>query len=222
MKNNTAFFIVALCSLSLVILHTMRTSTQDTFTLKEICSDNTTLLDSFFDTDCKNFTLSTQEIKFLYGYTPQLLKKHIKIQTKKNLYRYYILSYMHNDNCIGFIVLKININRQDNTTEYFYLLNNPETKIYDYALIEYLAVDAHYRKQGIAQKLIKQALKKCLDINLDSLALTVDNQNTLAINLYKKAGFQLINPQEKQLVVNHQPTQQKITNGYFLMFEKTT
>lgn len=54
-------------------------------------------------------------------------------------------------------------------------------------LIDGLYVEEDYRNNGIATKLIKDALTMIKDVNF--IDINVMSQNTRAINLYKKIGF---------------------------------
>lgn len=60
--------------------------------------------------------------------------------------------------------------------------------IYDRIEIDYIAVDSKHRRKGIADKLIEYI------INLGdfSLSLEVNIKNNIAINLYKKHGFEIV------------------------------
>ncbi|MDE5556325.1 MAG: ribosomal protein S18-alanine N-acetyltransferase [Ruminococcus sp.] len=52
-----------------------------------------------------------------------------------------------------------------------------------------VAVDENFRRKGLAQKLIEEFIK-ILPENTESIFLEVRENNTPAINLYKKCGFE--------------------------------
>ena len=88
------------------------------------------------------------------------------IKNKDNI----LLCYEEDNIIKGYIYLKPVIN--DNTKGY---------------LIDGLYVDAKYRNNGIATKLIDNALT--IIKNVDFIDINVMSQNINAINLYKKFGF---------------------------------
>lgn len=61
-------------------------------------------------------------------------------------------------------------------------------QIYDRIEIDYITVDSKHRRKGIADKLMEYI------INLGdfSLSLEVNVENNIAINLYKKHGFEIV------------------------------
>lgn len=63
----------------------------------------------------------------------------------------------------------------------------------DEFLIAHLAVDEHFRRQGIAQVLLSKAEQDALSLGLSRLVLEVEIGNHNAIALYSKAGFEIIN-----------------------------
>ena len=71
---------------------------------------------------------------------------------------------------------------------YIYLkpVNNDSQKGY---LIDGLYVDIKYRNNGIATKLIENALNVIKDINVAVVDINVMANNNVAINLYKHFGF---------------------------------
>jgi len=72
------------------------------------------------------------------------------------------------------------------------LINNTEAEKDEY-LIAHLAVDEHFRRQGIAQALLAKAEQDTRSHGLHKLVLEVEIGNDKAISLYKKAGFEIIN-----------------------------
>ena len=55
-----------------------------------------------------------------------------------------------------------------------------------------LMVDAQYRGQGVAQKLLQQLLHSCLVKQYDDAVIRVWNKNIPAVSLYSKLGFKEI------------------------------
>ncbi len=86
--------------------------------------------------------------------------------------RNYLLCYIENDVIVGYIYVK-------------YIKTDEEEK---YSL-DALYVEENNRRQGIASKLIQEALNtiKSTDINCVEVNALFDNKK--AINLYKKYGF---------------------------------
>lgn len=60
-----------------------------------------------------------------------------------------------------------------------------------YAYIEDIAVDAHFRRLGIGQELISQAKQWAQERNLPGLMLETQNNNVKACQFYERCGFQL-------------------------------
>ena len=85
-----------------------------------------------------------------------------------------VFGYYDNDNLVGFI----HVNR-----------------LYENMDVINIVVDASYRKQGIASKLIDYVLNN--NEGLESVLLEVNDKNIPAINLYKKCGFEVINVRKK-------------------------
>ncbi|MFJ8064475.1 GNAT family N-acetyltransferase [Psychrobacillus sp. NPDC096426] len=70
---------------------------------------------------------------------------------------------------------------------YVYIEASPEHKE---GTIEYIAVSAEYRKQGIGTKLIRAALSYLFSFKeIEEISLIVAKVNNKAIHLYKAAGF---------------------------------
>ena len=72
------------------------------------------------------------------------------------------------------------------------LAGNKEAERDEY-LIAHLAVDEHFRRQGIAQALLEKAARDARAQGLSRLVLEVEIGNQNAIALYQKAGFEIIN-----------------------------
>lgn len=72
-----------------------------------------------------------------------------------------------------------------------------------------IAVDAHYRRQGIAQALVKELVAQLREKGNHSLTLEVRISNAPAIALYEKLGFEQVgkrpnyyrNPKEDALIL---------------------
>ncbi len=69
---------------------------------------------------------------------------------------------------------------------YLKLVNNDNKKGY---LIDGLYVDNEYRNNGIATKLIENALNVIKKANISVVDINVMTNNSVAINLYKRFGF---------------------------------
>jgi ribosomal protein S18 acetylase RimI-like enzyme len=72
------------------------------------------------------------------------------------------------------------------------LADNKEAERDEY-LIAHLAVDAHFRRQGIAQALLAKAAEDSLALGIQKLVLEVEIDNHSAFALYRKAGFETVN-----------------------------
>lgn len=83
-----------------------------------------------------------------------------------------LLCYEENEIIKGYIYLK--------------LIDNDNQKCY---LIDGLYVDNEYRNNGIATKLIENALNEIKNTNVDVVDINVMAHNNVAINLYKHFGF---------------------------------
>lgn len=56
-----------------------------------------------------------------------------------------------------------------------------------------IGIRKRFRKQGYAQSLIEYLFDFCLEQKKDKIFLEVSSLNNVAINLYRKMGFKLIN-----------------------------
>ncbi len=70
-------------------------------------------------------------------------------------------------------------------------------KIVDFAAILNVAVDKNYRKKGVGFALLQKFEKEVLKRDLSSITLEVRESNKDAINLYRKAGFEIKGKREK-------------------------
>ncbi len=70
-------------------------------------------------------------------------------------------------------------------------------KIIDFAAILNIAVDKDFRKKGIGFALLQEFEKEVLKKDLSSITLEVRESNKEAINLYRKAGFEIKGKREK-------------------------
>lgn len=99
-----------------------------------------------------------------------IVKDYFKkvIKNKDNI----LLCYEEDKIIKGYIYLKI----VDNTNKKGYLIDG-------------LYVDNEYRNKGIATKLIENALNVIKDTNVDVVDINAMANNSAAINLYKRFGF---------------------------------
>ncbi|MGK7938684.1 MAG: GNAT family N-acetyltransferase [Crocosphaera sp.] len=75
------------------------------------------------------------------------------------------------------------------------------TKIEGSLYVYILAVDSHYRKQGIGKKLMNHVENKARKQNISSISLTVWSDNINAIKFYEKQGFKEV----KHIKVDYHP-----------------
>lgn len=85
----------------------------------------------------------------------------------------YLLGYYDKDNLVGFLHY---------------------SKMYETIDIVNIVVDNDYRNQGIATKLINEMINSFEDVT--NIMLEVNENNTSAINLYKKNNFNVINKRD--------------------------
>ena len=64
--------------------------------------------------------------------------------------------------------------------------------IYDRAEIVDIYIDKEYRKQGFAKMLLSKVIDISMDNKCINITLEVNSNNTAAIGLYKKYGFELV------------------------------
>ncbi|KZE51145.1 GNAT family N-acetyltransferase [Rossellomorea marisflavi] len=92
------------------------------------------------------------------------------------------------------IIYKVNDNNKvfvipsgDTLLGYIYVEGNPD---YEEGNIEFIAVSTDNRKRGIGTRLVKHALGFMFeDLGIEEISICVNEQNSQAINLYKRAGF---------------------------------
>lgn len=61
--------------------------------------------------------------------------------------------------------------------------------LYERSEINYIYVDENMRKKDIATRLIEAMLSDCREKNVENITLEVNEQNTIAIGLYRKMKF---------------------------------
>jgi len=66
------------------------------------------------------------------------------------------------------------------------------SKVLDEAEILQICIDTQFQKQGLAQKLFDYLLNTLIKQNIQQVFLEVRQNNHAAINLYHKAGFNII------------------------------
>jgi ribosomal protein S18 acetylase RimI-like enzyme len=59
----------------------------------------------------------------------------------------------------------------------------------DYCYISIVAVIPEWRRKGVASSLIKTVIKRLRSMKKEMVRVDVEERNTPAVNLYKKAGF---------------------------------
>jgi ribosomal protein S18 acetylase RimI-like enzyme len=74
--------------------------------------------------------------------------------------------------------------------------NNPKI-----CSIHSLGVEPKYRGKGIGQKLIGHAIKTCIAFNFKYVDLGVDKDNKIAIHLYMKNGFKIIEEMKTRYIL---------------------
>lgn len=83
---------------------------------------------------------------------------------------------VYNNEIVGYAYVKI-------------ITSSDSPEIYTEASISGIYVKENYRRQGIATKLINEAKKWCINKGVSYLKLNVLEGNRIALNLYKKLGF---------------------------------
>ena len=87
-----------------------------------------------------------------------------------------IITYVEKDKIIGFLLYSL---------------------IYDRIEIEQFEVITKERGKGIGDKLLKYLIEKYKNSDIKNITLEVKEDNIVAINLYKKYGFQKVSTREK-------------------------
>lgn len=98
---------------------------------------------------------------------------------------YNVEEYLLNENYIILV-------NEDNKVNAFLIVY----KNIDFFELEMIVVDKNFHKQGIATNLISYLLSNFVKEN-GSILLEVASNNTKALNLYKKFGFELLNIRKK-------------------------
>lgn len=79
----------------------------------------------------------------------------------------------------------------------------------DIWLIEGLYVPTAFRRQGIAEKLLAQAIQVAKENKFDKLFSNIKNTNTASINLHTKLGFTLLEKGTKDSFGNYEDSLNK-------------
>jgi peptide alpha-N-acetyltransferase len=80
---------------------------------------------------------------------------------------------MHDDECVGAIVCKLDIHR----------------KVIKRGYIAMLAVDVKYRKRKIGSNLVRRAIQAMVKDDADEVVLETEITNRPALRLYENLGF---------------------------------
>ncbi|XP_058119428.1 N-alpha-acetyltransferase 30A-like [Anopheles ziemanni] len=109
-----------------------------------------------------------------------LIQKDLSEPYSIYTYRYFIHNWpklcflaLHGDTCVGAIVCKLDIHRQDTRRGY----------------IAMLAVDKDYRKLKIGTTLVQKAIQVMVEDNADEVVLETEITNQPALRLYENLGF---------------------------------
>uniref|UniRef100_A0A182SUM8 N-terminal methionine N(alpha)-acetyltransferase NatC n=1 Tax=Anopheles maculatus TaxID=74869 RepID=A0A182SUM8_9DIPT len=109
-----------------------------------------------------------------------LIQKDLSEPYSIYTYRYFIHNWpklcflaLHQDTCVGAIVCKLDIHRQETRRGY----------------IAMLAVDKDYRKLKIGTTLVQKAIQAMLEDNADEVVLETEITNQPALRLYENLGF---------------------------------
>lgn len=109
-----------------------------------------------------------------------LIQKDLSEPYSIYTYRYFIHNWpklcflaLHRDTCVGAIVCKLDIHRQETRRGY----------------IAMLAVDKDYRKLKIGTTLVQNAIQVMLEDNADEVVLETEITNQPALRLYENLGF---------------------------------
>uniref|UniRef100_A0AAG5CW58 N-terminal methionine N(alpha)-acetyltransferase NatC n=1 Tax=Anopheles atroparvus TaxID=41427 RepID=A0AAG5CW58_ANOAO len=109
-----------------------------------------------------------------------LIQKDLSEPYSIYTYRYFIHNWpklcflaLHEDACVGAIVCKLDIHRQDTRRGY----------------IAMLAVDKDYRKLKIGTTLVQKAIQVMVEDNADEVVLETEITNQPALRLYENLGF---------------------------------
>lgn len=173
---------------------------------------------NFCNNQFSDYKTSDLDQDLLGGWTVDKLLQRLPKRTK---YHTYIIAYMYNDICIGFVCLKVHFKQEHNQDlEHLYYVNNPDTHDYDYVLIETTFVRPEFRNQGIGTQLISKALKVCEDLQVKRVLRIGKSYNVPINNIYKKLEFTQLNPEEMMLYTPYKAIQEKIKNMDIIMLTK--
>lgn len=90
-----------------------------------------------------------------------------------------------------------------NKQAYVYIENNKIIAFvsfvisYERAELYYIFVDNEYRRNHVASKLMEYMIDVCSKKDVETIDLEVKSTNEIAINLYKKYGFDVVNVRKK-------------------------
>ena len=77
------------------------------------------------------------------------------------------------------------------------VIDDTDSIIYDRAEIVDMIIDEKKRKQGYGYYLLNYCIEKIKNKNCNNITLEVKTNNTPAINLYKKLGFDIVATRSK-------------------------
>ncbi|XP_011309169.1 N-alpha-acetyltransferase 30 isoform X2 [Fopius arisanus] len=110
----------------------------------------------------------------------KLIQKDLSEPYSIYTYRYFIHNWpklcflaMHEEECIGAIVCKLDIHR----------------KVIKRGYIAMLAVDVNYRKRKIGSSLVRRAIRAMVEDDADEVVLETEITNRPALKLYENLGF---------------------------------
>ena len=69
-------------------------------------------------------------------------------------------------------------------------------------VVDSLWVDENHRRQGIGTSIMKKAIDAAKNNNVDAVELVVNNDNEVAKELYRKAGFKYSNKERYSIILN--------------------
>ncbi|XP_015587027.1 N-alpha-acetyltransferase 30 [Cephus cinctus] len=134
-------------------------------------------------------TIESKDSDIQYvSYTSELQMPDIMKLIQKDLsepysiytYRYFIHNWpklcflaMHEEECVGAIVCKLDIHR----------------KVIKRGYIAMLAVDVKYRKRKIGSNLVRRAIRAMVEDDADEVVLETEITNRPALRLYENLGF---------------------------------
>uniref|UniRef100_A0A182XGZ2 N-terminal methionine N(alpha)-acetyltransferase NatC n=1 Tax=Anopheles quadriannulatus TaxID=34691 RepID=A0A182XGZ2_ANOQN len=151
------------------------------------CADPSTSADPLPAVDGSQPALTPMEIRYqVYESERQmpaimaLIQKDLSEPYSIYTYRYFIHNWpklcflaLHRDTCVGAIVCKLDIHRQETRRGY----------------IAMLAVDKDYRKLKIGTTLVQKAIQAMVEDHADEVVLETEITNQPALRLYENLGF---------------------------------